>query len=174
MEFSDITLHRATSPKTKKLSKISSDDNLLIHGDNLPIMQKLLENYAASVKLIYIDPPYNTGSNTFMYHDSFPRTAWLGFMRERLSVAKKLLRDDGVLFVQCDDNEQAYLKILLDEIFGEENFVNCIAVKMSEATGVKMAHAMRRFPKIKEYLLFYKNPKFQGFSTIDKFSSVIV
>ena len=168
MVFSNITLHNASG--ATKVKTIPPNANIFIRGDNLTAMHELLSDYKKCIKLIYIDPPYNTGSSNFLYRDSLPRNTWLTFMEERLEVAKKLLRDDGVVFVQCDDNEQAYLKILLDKIFGEENFVNCIAVKMSEATGVKMAHAMRRFPKIKEYLLFYKNPQFKGFTTIDKVS----
>lgn len=74
-----------------------------------------------------------------------------------LEIAKELLKDDGLIFVQCDDKEQAYLKVLLDETFTRENFINCIAVKMSEPSGNKMAHTSHRLPKIKEYILIYKN-----------------
>lgn len=90
-------------------------------------------------------------------------------MKNRLEIARELLRDDGVIFVQCDDNEQAYLKVLMDEIFGRENFVNCIAVKMSEASGVKMNHAKLKFPKLKEYILLYQKGNFKGFIDIDKY-----
>ncbi|OAU96274.1 Type III restriction-modification system methylation subunit [Moraxella catarrhalis] len=90
-------------------------------------------------------------------------------MKNRLEVARDLLRDDGVIFVQIDDNEQAYLKVLMDEIFGRENFVNCIAVKMSEASGVKMNHAKLKFPKLKEYILMYQKGGFKGFNNIDKY-----
>ena len=76
-------------------------------------------------------------------------------MKNRLEIAKELLRDDGVIFVQCDDNEQAYLKVLMDEIFGRENFVNCIAVKMNESKGLKNSHIEKRLPKNKEYILVY-------------------
>ncbi|SUA12462.1 type III restriction/modification system modification methylase [Neisseria gonorrhoeae] len=78
-------------------------------------------------------------------------------MKNRLEIAKELLKDDGLIFVQCDDKEQAYLKVLLDETFTRENFINCIAVKMSEPSGNKMAHTSHRLPKIKEYILIYKN-----------------
>ena len=77
-------------------------------------------------------------------------------MKNRLVIAKDLLSDDGVIFVQCDDNEQAYLKVLMDEVFGNNNFLNCIAVKMSEASGIKMSHVEKRLPKLKEYILLYK------------------
>lgn len=79
----------------------------------------------AKVKLIYIDPPYNTGNDSFNYNDNFNHSSWLVFMKNRLEIARELLREDGVIFVQCDENEQAYLKVLMDEIFSRENFVGC-------------------------------------------------
>lgn len=103
--------------------------NLLIKGNNLLALHSLNERLAGKVKLIYIDPPYNTGNDGFKYNDSFNHSSWLTFMRNRLVVARDLLRDDGVIFVQCDDNEQAYLKVLMDEIFGRENFINTIIWK---------------------------------------------
>lgn len=116
----------------------------------------MLEKYEGKIQLIYIDPPYNTGSDSFYYNDNFNHSTWLTFMKNRLMLAKELLKDGGGIFVQCDDNEQAYLKILMDEIFGRYNFVNTIAIKMSEATSNKMTHANKRLPKLKEYILFYK------------------
>lgn len=130
--------------------------NLLIKGNNLLALYTLREKLAGKVKLIYIDPPYNTGSDGFKYNDSFNHSSWLTFMKNRLEVAKELLREDGAIFVQCDDNEQAYLKVLMDEIFGSDNFVNTIVIKMSEATGVKMSHSDKKLPKLKEYIHFYK------------------
>ena len=87
-------------------------------------LHSLKKQFAGKIKLIYIDPPYNTGNDGFKYNDNFNHSTWLTFMKNRLEVARTLLRDDGVIFVQCDDNEQAYLKVLMDEIFGRENFVN--------------------------------------------------
>jgi adenine-specific DNA-methyltransferase len=126
------------------------------------------EEFAGKVKLIYIDPPYNTGNDSFGYNDSFNRSTWLTFMRNRLYTAKTLLSKDGIICVQCDDNENAYLKILMDEVF-ENRFLNNVAVKMSEASGVKMNHAKGRFPKLKEFILMYKMPNFRGFITVDKY-----
>lgn len=108
--------------------------NLLIKGNNLIALHTLKEYFRHApqqdkVKLIYIDPPYNTGNDSFNYNDRFNHSTWLTFMKNRLEIARELLRDDGVIFVQCDDNEQAYLKVLMDEIFGRENFVNCIVWK---------------------------------------------
>ena len=95
--------------------------NLLIKGNNLLALYSLRERLAGKVKLIYIDPPYNTESDSFTYNDSFNHSSWLTFMKNRLEVARDLLKEEGVIFVQCDDNEQAYLKVLMDEIFGREN-----------------------------------------------------
>lgn len=148
-------------------------DNLIIKGNNLLALASLKKQFSGKVKLIYIDPPYNTGNDSFGYNDDFSHSSWLVFMKNRLDVAKEFLRRDGVIFVQCDDNEQAYLKVLMDEVFGPENFVNTIAVKMSEATGVKMSHANIRFPKLKEYLLFYKKKHFPGFVEIDKYQQPV-
>lgn len=100
--------------------------NLLIKGNNLVALHSLSTRLAGKVKLIYIDPPYNTGNDGFSYNDRFAHSTWLTFMKNRLEEAKNLLADDGVIFVQCDDNEQAYLKVLMDEIFGRENFVSNI------------------------------------------------
>jgi len=143
-------------------------DNLIIKGNNLLALHTLKEEFAGKVKLIYIDPPYNTGNDSFGYNDSFNRSTWLTFMRNRLYAAKALLSKDGIICVQCDDNENAYLKILMDEVF-ENRFLNNVAVKMSEASGVKMNHAKGRFPKLKEFILMYKMPNFKGFITVDKY-----
>ena len=130
--------------------------NLLIKGNNFLALHTLKEKLTGEIKLIYIDPPYNTGSDGFKYNDSFNHSSWLTFMKNRLETAKDLLSKDGSIFIQCDENEQAYLKVLCDEVFGNDNFVNCICVKMSEATGVKMSHTDKKLPKIKEYILVYK------------------
>ncbi|MFH1580675.1 MAG: site-specific DNA-methyltransferase [Pseudomonadota bacterium] len=166
---------RYTVDGAQKVTGIKRDEtgtireNLIIKGNNLLALHALKKQFRGKVKLIYIDPPFNTGNDEFGYNDNFNHSTWLTFMKNRLEIARKLLTDEGVIFVQCDDNEQAYLKVLMDEIFGQENFVNNIAVKMSEATGVKMSHAKLRFPKLKEYLLFYKKGNFNGFVEIDKY-----
>ena len=98
--------------------------NLLIKGNNLVALHSLEKRLAGKVKLIYIDPPYNTGNDGFSYFDRFNHASWLTFMKNRLEAARELLRDDGVIFVQIDDNEQAYLKVLMDEVFGRGNFVS--------------------------------------------------
>lgn len=151
-----------------QLNELKQTDNLIIKGNNLVVLHALKKRFAGRIKLIYIDPPYNTGSDSFGYNDSYNHSTWLTFMRNRLMIAHELLEDGGAIFVQCDDNEQAYLKVLMDEIF-KNGFINTIAVKMSEASGVKMNHARRRFPKIKEYIHFYSKGNFPGFIEIDKY-----
>jgi len=98
-------------------------DNLIIKGNNLLALHSLKKRFAGKVKLIYIDPPYNTGNDEFKYNDAFNHSTWLTFIKNRLEVARQFLREDGVIFISCDDNEQAYLKVLCDETFDRENFV---------------------------------------------------
>lgn len=143
------------------ITEFKDDDNLLVKGNNLLVLSCLLKRYEGKIKLIYIDPPYNTDNDSFRYNDSFNHSTWLTFMKNRLELAKKLLRMDGVICVQCDDNEQAYLKVLMDGIFGNDKFVNCVAVKSSETSGPKMSHVEKKLPKIKDYLLIYKNDDFK-------------
>lgn len=104
-------------------------DNFIIKGNNLLALHSLKKEFAGKVKLIYIDPPYNTGSDSFAYNDSFNHSSWLTFMKNRLEVARKLLRDDGVIFVSLDDKENHYCKVLMDSIFGRENFIADICHK---------------------------------------------
>ncbi|MDL0095812.1 site-specific DNA-methyltransferase [Campylobacter vicugnae] len=132
--------------------------NLLIKGNNLIALHTLKEYFRHApqqdkVKLIYIDPPYNTGNDSFNYNDRFNHSTWLTFMKNRLEIARELLRDDGVIFVQCDDNEQAYLKVLMDEIFGRENFVNCIAWKRKSGN---TSPDKTRLENSHDYILLYQ------------------
>ncbi len=109
-----------------ELDELKDDDNLIIKGNNLVVLHSLKKRYAGKIKLIYIDPPFNTGKDSFNYNDRFNRSTWLTFMRNRLTVAKSLLSEDGSIFVHLDFNESHYAKVLMDEIFGEENFKNNI------------------------------------------------
>ncbi len=137
------------------VAEFANTDNLVIRGNNLLALQSLKKRFAGRVQLIYIDPPYNTGSDEFKYNDNFTHSTWLTFMRNRLEVARDLLAENGVLFVQCDYHEDAYLRVLMDELFGREKFVQSITVKMSDASGPKMAHAKTNIPKLKDTLLVY-------------------
>lgn len=98
-------------------------DNMLIHGDNLLALKALEQDYSGKIKCIYIDPPYNTGNAFEHYDDGLEHSIWLSLMRDRLEILKRLLAEDGSIWISLDDNEQAYCKVLCDEIFGRQNFV---------------------------------------------------
>ncbi|GAA2958759.1 adenine specific DNA methylase Mod [Ligilactobacillus murinus DSM 20452 = NBRC 14221] len=138
------------------ITSISDDDNLIIKGNNLIALHSLKKRYIGKVKFIYIDPPYNTGNDSFMYNDRFSHASWLTFMSNRLIIAKKLLTDDGVIAIQTDYHENSYIRVLMDEIFGYENYVSEITVKMSTASGPKMANISSSIPKLKDSILIYK------------------
>lgn len=124
--------------------------NLIIEGDNLDAMKLLLPEYEGRLRLIYIDPPYNTG-NAFVYRDSFDHAVWLNMMYPRLLLARRLLADNGAIFVSIDDNEVDKLKLLMSEIFSEENFLAQITV-LSNPRG---RQAERHFARVHEYLLAF-------------------
>lgn len=141
-----VKYHQLVPKKDKSLTdKVSLNDNLIIHGDNLIALKALLPTYAGKIKCIYIDPPYNTGNEKWVYNDNvnspmmqewlgkivdkedFTRhDKWLCMMMPRLKLLRELLRDDGVIFVSIDDNEVHHLRMLMDEVFGEENFITNI------------------------------------------------
>ena len=98
-------------------------NHVLIIGENLQVLQNLLIIYRNKVDVIYIDPPYNTGGSDLGYKDKYSKDAWLNLMKQRMQIAHELLNDDGVIFVSLDDNMQAYFKVMMDGIFGEENFI---------------------------------------------------
>jgi adenine-specific DNA-methyltransferase len=126
-------------------------DNLLIKGNNLLVLHTLNEEFAGKIKLIYIDPPYNTGNDSFHYNDTFNHSTWLTFMKNRLTIARDLLDKRGLIFVQTDHIENHYLKILMDEIFGRDNFINQIVWK-------RRAGAMNQpncYGNVVDYILMY-------------------
>ncbi len=104
-------------------------ENLIIKGNNLLALHTLKQQFQGKVKLIYIDPPYNTGSDSFGYNDNFNHSCWLTFMRNRLEVARELLKDDGVILIHIDDQEMHYLKLVADDIFGRDNFIATVPRK---------------------------------------------
>ncbi len=112
---------------SKPVESITMQDNLLIKGNNLLALHTLKKRYTGKVKCIFIDPPYNTGSDGFRYNDRFSHATWLTFMRGRLEIARDLLSPDGAIFLVLDDTEIHYCKILMDEVFGRERFVANIA-----------------------------------------------
>ena len=131
--------------------------NFLLEGDNLHSLNLLEKTSRGKVNIIYIDPPYNTGNKDFVYNDEFVgredlfrHSTWLSFMSERLRIAYKLLSKDGVIFVSIDDNEQAQLKLLMDEIFSEDNFIMCMPRITKKSGKTTSAYA-----KNHDYILVY-------------------
>lgn len=146
--------------------------NFLIEGDNLAALKLLEKTHKGKIDLIYIDPPYNTGSPDFKYddtivakEDSFRHSKWLSFIKSRLQIAHKLLNDNGIIFISIDENEQAQLKLLCDEIFSPENHIETIIWKNKYGAGAKTVG----FISVHEYILCYsKKPIFDLTSELDK------
>ena len=174
---------------------IDTADNLYIEGDNLEVLKLLRQNYYGSIKMIYIDPPYNTG-NDFIYKDNYSlnteeseleegninewgdryiinqkssnryHAQWLSMMYPRLKIAKDLLKDDGIIFISIDDNQVHDLKKICDEIYGERSFVTTIHVQLSTVQGQKVRAAKEgNIVKNAEYILVYSK---DGNKTIGK------
>ena len=135
------------------VTEIKPTDNLIIKGNNLLALHTLESQFAGKVKLIYIDPPYNTDGDSFLYNDSFNHSTWLTFMRNRLSIAKSLLSKDGVIFIHCDYIEFGYLKVLMDEIFGAGKALPHITVKTSTPAGFKVVNP--GLVNVAEHILVY-------------------
>ena len=168
-----VKYHELVPKKDKSISdKVRLDDNLIIHGDNLKALKALLPTYAGKVKCICVDPPYNTGNERWAYNDNVNspmmqewlgkavdredltrHDKWLCMMLPRLKLLKELLRHDGVIFVSIDDNEIHHLRALMDEVFGEDNFVAMVTVLRNPKGGV-MAEG---FAQNHEFLLVYSN-----------------
>ncbi|KJB89199.1 hypothetical protein AZ66_03295 [Paenibacillus sp. E194] len=159
--------------------------NFLLEGDNLHSLKLLAKTHKGKIDLIYIDPPYNTGNEDFMYDDDyvdeddgFRHSKWLSFMDERLRLARDLLTEEGALFIQISDIELAQLKLLCDDVFGENNFLNIISVNMKNIAGASGGGEDKRFKKNCEYILIYaKNypalPIFNGAYVYTEMSELI-
>ncbi|MFZ9847411.1 MAG: site-specific DNA-methyltransferase [Flavobacteriales bacterium] len=196
------TLLKADETHSAKPENVNSE-NVLIKGDNLEVLKHLSNAYYEQVKMIYIDPPYNTGSDGFVYNDdrkftvkelqqligvdeekakrildftkqkSNSHSAWLTFMYPRLYIAKQLLKQDGVIFISIDDNEVAQLRLLMDEVFGEENFINQISVKAKGSSGASGGGEDKKMKKNIEHLICYsKSFGFERFNNIYKEQSL--
>lgn len=163
---------RFDSTGEHNVESISMEDNLIIKGNNLLALHSLKKKYAGKVKLIYIDPPYNIGSDSFGYNDKFNQSTWLTFMQNRLSIAKNLLKDDGVVCVQCSFHQFAYLRVLMDDLFEKHLCDFNIQVRHPDRalTGDK------EFNDIIEYVLIYSNssdkrmPYKEELKTIDDYT----
>lgn len=157
----------------QEVSELYDTDNLIIKGNNLIALHSLKKRFARKVKLIYIDPPYNTGSDSFGYNDSFNRSTWLTFMKNRLSVAKDLLENDGILIVQISFHEFPYLRVMMDELFAEENHKMDVNVLVRHPQ--RSLTSDKEFNDVLEYALIYsksknfKLPKQKIVKTIDDY-----
>ncbi|MFY1028221.1 site-specific DNA-methyltransferase [Actinobacillus seminis] len=181
-----IPTHKTLTPCVEESVNFEQTQNIFIEGENLDVLKALQKSYFNSVKMIYIDPPYNTG-NDFVYNDNFAQSQadyqtqtgeigedgllkkafrknskenghyhsnWLNMMLPRLHLARNLLKDDGVIFISIDDNEQAQLKLLCDEVFGEENFVSSLVWALG--TGTQAGHFVRAHETV---LVYFKDKK---------------
>ena len=133
-----------------ELDELKPNDNIIIKGNNLVVLHSLKKRFAGKVKLIYIDPPYNTGNDGFNYNDTFNHSTWLTFIKNRLSISRDLLANNGLIFVSCDDHEQAYLKVMMDEIFGCDNFITTITTVTDART-----RNYEAISKTHEFILVY-------------------
>jgi adenine-specific DNA-methyltransferase len=177
-----VKYHQLVPQKDKSLTdKVSLNDNLIIHGDNLKALKALLPSYAGKIKCIYNDPPYNTGNENWVYNDNvnspmmqewlgkvvdkedFTRhDKWLCMMMPRLKLLRDLLKEDGVIFVNIDDNEQHRLRMLMDEVFGEENFIaNIIWQKKFSPQ-----NDANYFSDMHDFIICYAKNKIEGEKTI--------
>lgn len=159
--------------------------NFLLEGDNLHSLYLLGKTQKESIDLIYIDPPYNTGNSDFAYddnfvecEDAFRHSKWLSFMQPRLKLARGLLSDEGVIFIQINDVELAQLKCLCDEVFGEDNYLNVISVNMKNIAGASGGGEDKRFKKNCEYILVYAKdysamPLFNGAYSYTEISEAV-
>ncbi len=147
-------------------------DNRLIFGDNLLALKALEEEFTGKIKCVYIDPPYNTDQAlNKLYDDGVEHSIWLSLMRERFVILRRLLRTNGVLFCQLDDEEVAYAKVLLDEVMGRGNFLNQLSVKMKQTAGASGGGEDKRLKKNIEYILVYARDK-DGDGGFDSFNEV--
>lgn len=153
----------------KTITEANENDNLIIKGNNLTALHSLKGRYASKVKLIYIDPPYNTGSDSFKYNDRFNQSTWLTFMKNRLEVARTLLRDDGIIMVQCDDSEQEYLKVLMNEVFGVDNHLSTFYIQV-RYPDKQLATAMNFHKLIETIFIFGKTKDAKVYREREKYS----
>lgn len=143
------------NPTLSNIDKDKDTENMLIHGDNLLALKALESKYAGKIKCIYIDPPYNISAMNEYYNDFVEHSMWLNRIRPRIELLRELLCEDGVIFIQISDEEQAYLKILCDEVFGRSNFVNMVSVNMKNIAGASGGGEDKRLKKNCEYILIY-------------------
>ena len=154
-----VNWKRYTAKGEERIKELKRDkdgiirENLIIKGNNLLALHSLKKQFAGKVKLIYIDPPFNTGTDSFKYNDNFSRSTWLTFMKNRLETAKDLLTDDGNIFIHIDVNNSHYLKVLCDSVFKENNFVEELIWSYGSPSGGRAAGA--KPVNVHDYILHY-------------------
>ena len=153
-------------------------DNLIIKGNNLLVLYSLKEQFAGKVKLIYIDPPYNIEGDSFRYNDKFNHSSWLTFIKNRLKASRELLSQDGFISVHCDDTEHSYLKVLMDEVFGVDNFIATFVRKVSSSARLDAEQVSVEtdyiccYSKTEAGLLNYRSYKTNGYKKSDQHEKV--
>lgn len=148
---------RYDSKGEHEATELHPDDNLIIKGNNLLALYSLRQHFRGKVKLIYIDPPYNTGNDSFGYNDSFNMSTWLTFMKNRLEIARDLLTNDGAIYLQLDFNCVHYAKVLMDSVFGKDNFQREIIWRIGWVSGYKTAD--NNWIRNHDTILFYSRNK---------------
>ncbi|MDT0676458.1 site-specific DNA-methyltransferase [Autumnicola musiva] len=146
--------------EARQLPADTITSNLIIKGNNLLALHSIAKQFSGKIKLIYIDPPFNTGSDEFRYNDSFNHSTWLTFMKNRLEVAKSLLKKDGIIVLHVGNDEAAYIQVLLDEVFNRENYLNHITMSTNAPSGFKATSA--KIFSTANHLFFYSNEAGQG------------
>jgi len=149
-----------------RTTEFLDSDNLIIKGNNLLAIASLLKRFEGKIKCIYIDVPYNTGSDSFSYNDRFSRSTWLTFIKNRLEITRRLLSSDGSIFVHIDYNQAHYLKVLMDDIFGENCFKNEIIWRRKQAT----SFGSKKFGIVTDSIFYYgrtENTEFHTIYTLD-------
>lgn len=151
---------RYSKDGVETVTEIKDEENLIIKGNNLLALASLVKRYRGQVKCVYIDPPYNTGSDSFGYNDNFSRSTWLTFMKNRVDTAKRLMRADGVLLVQCSFHQYPYLKLLLDDVMGEKNYKLTFHILVRHPERILTGD--KEFNDVIEYILVYSaNPEYK-------------
>jgi adenine-specific DNA-methyltransferase len=159
-EFTQFT-RDAEKNHARGLPEDTITDNLFIRGNNLMSLASIEDEFISKVKLVFIDPPYCTGKDSFGYNDSFPNSTWLTFMQNRLKVAKRLMRDDGAIFITISEIQLGYLQVLMDEVFGRENRHPIITVKTASQASYRQVNPAPL--NVAEYILAYsKKTKKEG------------
>ena len=146
-----------SSDGSQAIDRFKDGDNLIIRGNNVLALSSLCGRYNNRIQFIYIDPPYNTANDSFKYNDTFKRSTWLSFMKTRIQYAQKLLKESGVIAIQINYKEYSYLKVLCDELLGEENYITTVTIKTATTASFR---AINDCPvNVSEFIVIYAKNK---------------